>query len=85
VADLGKWLRSVVQGYFNYHAVPGNLASLNSFRQEVSKRWLRALRRRGQNHSMTWAQLGPIIKRWLPLPKPLHPYPDLRFDAKYLR
>ena len=24
----GKWLRSVVQGYFNYHAVPGNMASL---------------------------------------------------------
>ena len=21
---IGKWLRSVVQGYFNYHAVPGN-------------------------------------------------------------
>jgi len=85
VAELGKWLRSVVQGYFNYHAVPGNLASLNSFRQEVSKRWLRALRRRGQNHPMTWEQLAPLIKRWLPFPKPLHPYPDMRFDAKYLR
>ena len=85
VEDLGKWLRSVVQGYFNYHAVPGNLASLNSFRQEVSKRWFRALRRRGQKHPMTWAQLGPLIKRWLPLPTPLHPYPSLRFDAKYLR
>jgi RNA-directed DNA polymerase len=85
VVELGKWLRSVVQGYFNYHAVPGNLASLNSFRQEVGKRWFRALRRRGQKHPMTWAQLGPLIKRWLPLPKPLHPYPNLRFDAKYLR
>ena len=85
VAELGKWLRSVVQGYFNYHAVPGNLASLNSFRQEVSKRWLRALRRRGQNHPMTWEQLAPLIKHWLPLPKPLHPYPDMRFDAKSLR
>ena len=27
VAELGQWLRSVVQGYFNYHAVPGNLVS----------------------------------------------------------
>ena len=34
---------------------------------------------------MTWAQLGPLIKRWLPLPTPLHPYPSLRFDGKYLR
>ena len=85
VADLGKWLRSVVQGYFNYHAVPGNLASLKRFRLEVSKRWLRALRRRGQKHPMTWARLGPLIERWLPIPKILHPYPNLRFDAKYLR
>lgn len=85
VAELGQWLRSVVQGYFNYHAVPGNLASLKSFRREVSKRWLRALRRRGQKHPMTWAQFGPLIERWLPLPTPLHPYPNLRFDAKYLR
>ena len=46
VAELGKWLRSVVQGYFNYHAVPGNLASLRSFRIQVIRRWMRALRRR---------------------------------------
>jgi len=31
LAEVGKWLRSVVQGYFNYHAVPGNLASLQRF------------------------------------------------------
>ena len=85
MAELGRWLRSVLQGYYNYHAVPGNLASLNSFRQEVSKRWLRALRRRGQKHPMTWVRLKPILERWLPFPKPLHPYPTLRFDAKYLR
>jgi hypothetical protein len=35
VAELGQSLRSVVQGYFNYHAVPGNLARLNRFRQEA--------------------------------------------------
>ena len=85
VADLGRWLRSVVQGYFNYHAVPGNLASLNRFRREVSKRWLCALRRRGQQHPMIWARLRPLLERWLPIPKLLHPYPNLRFDAKYLR
>ena len=28
VAQTGQWLRSVVQGYFNYHAVPGNIDSL---------------------------------------------------------
>jgi hypothetical protein len=35
VAEIGKWLRSVVQGYFNYHAVPGNINSLQSFRAQL--------------------------------------------------
>jgi RNA-directed DNA polymerase len=85
VEELGRWLRSVVQGYFNYHAVPGNLASLKSFRLEVSKRWLRALRRRSQKSRMSWAKLTALVECWLPFPKILHPYPNLRFDAKHLR
>ncbi len=32
VSQTGEWLKSVVQGYFNYHAVPGNLDSLGVFR-----------------------------------------------------
>ena len=48
LAEVGKWLRRVLQGYFNYHAVPGNLHSLRSFRLEVRKRWLRVIRRRSQ-------------------------------------
>ncbi len=85
LAEVGRWLRSVVQGYFNYHAVPGNLASLRSFRFEVRKRWLRALRRRSQRSGMTWELLERFAAQWLPLPKILHSYPHLRFDAKYLR
>ena len=46
LAEVGKWLKRVVQGYFNYHAVPGNLASLRSFRFEIRKRWLHVIRRR---------------------------------------
>src|SRR2546429_4705921 len=85
VAELGKWLRSVVQGYFNYHAVPGNLASLRSFRLQVIRRWMRALRRRSQKSRMTWPRLVAIADRWLPKPIILHPYPNLRFDAKHPR
>jgi RNA-directed DNA polymerase len=66
VAELGKCLRSVVQGYFNYHAVPGNLASLRSFRLQVIRRWMRALRRRSQKSRMTWPRLVAIAERWLP-------------------
>jgi hypothetical protein len=85
VAELGKWLRSVVQGYFNYHAVPGNLASLRSFRLQVIRRWMRALRRRSQKSRMTWPRLVAIADRWLPKPSILHPYPNLRFDATHPR
>jgi group II intron reverse transcriptase/maturase len=38
VAQTGKWLKSVVQGYFNYHAIPGNLGSLCVFRFRVTRR-----------------------------------------------
>jgi len=85
LAEVGRWLRRVVQGYFNYHAVPGNLASLRSFRFEVRKRWLRVIRRRSQRSGMTWELFEGLLTQWLPIPKILHPYPLVRFDAKHLR
>src|SRR6202163_3924433 len=39
VAQNGKWLRSIVQGYFNYHAVPGNTDRLSAFRCRVIRLW----------------------------------------------
>jgi hypothetical protein len=74
-----------VQGYFNYHAVPGNLASLRSFRLQVIRRWMRALRRRSLKHRITWPRLVALADRWLPQAAILHPYFDLRFDAKQPR
>src|SRR5499427_6299465 len=85
LAEVGRWLRRVVQGYFNYHAVPGNLASLRSFRLEVRKRWLHVIRRRSQRSRMTWELLEGFATQWLPVPKILHPFTHLRFDAKHLR
>ena len=32
VAQVGRWLKRVVQGYFNYRAVPDNLRRLQGFR-----------------------------------------------------
>src|SRR2546430_11120251 len=34
IAVTGKWLRSVVRGYFQYHAVPGNFAALKTVARE---------------------------------------------------
>jgi RNA-directed DNA polymerase len=39
VPEVGAWLRRVVQGYFNYHAVPCNLSRLRSFRTQVIRHW----------------------------------------------
>ena len=85
VAEVGRWLRSVVQGYFNYHAVPGNLDSLKAFRHQIIWRWYRALRRRSQRSRMTWARFRPLLIRWIPTARILHPHPNVRFDVMHPR
>lgn len=85
VVQLGPWLRSVVQGWLNYHAVPGNMDSLNAFRSQVLRLWFRALRRRGQRRPMTWARFLLLVRRWIPSARILHPHPNVRFDATHPR
>jgi transposase len=50
---------------------------------EVTRYWLRALRRRGQHHRLPWKRFRRHVDRWIPHPQILHPYPDVRFDAKH--
>ena len=52
--DIGKWLGSVVRGYFRYHAAPRNEERLNAFRHEVLHMWLWQLRRRSQRNRWSW-------------------------------
>jgi RNA-directed DNA polymerase len=85
VAQTGQWLRSVAQGYFNYHAVPGNADSLSAFRYRVTRLWRTMLIHRGQKHHLTWARMRRLADRWLPQPRVLHPYPRVRFDATHPR
>jgi len=85
VPQLGRWLRSVVQGWFNYHAVPGNMDRLNVFRSQVLRHWFRALRRRSQRRPMTWARFLRLVSRWIPSARILHPHPNVRFDATHPR
>jgi hypothetical protein len=79
------WLGRVVRGYFAYHAVPGNIASLAAFREQAVRHWLRALRRRGQKGRMNWERFRELIAFFIPRPKIEHPYPNERFDAKHPR
>jgi len=79
VIEVGRWLRSVVQGWFNYHAVPGNINSLDEFRTEVERLWLHTLRRRSQKgRKWTWGRMNRWSRKWLPKAHILHPYPSQR-------
>jgi len=69
IHEQGRWLRGVVQGFFNYHAVPFNRAVLETFHKEVLRSWLFALRRRSQRHGMNWERFGKIADRWIPKPR----------------
>jgi RNA-directed DNA polymerase len=78
----GKWIGAVVRGYFAYHAVPTNMRSMRSFRVEVTRYWLHALRRRSQRTRMTWERMRRVSNQWIPSARVLHPYPWERFEAR---
>lgn len=78
ISKMGAWLRDVVQGHFNYYAVPLNYASLSAFRYAVAGLWFHALRRRSQRSRMTWPRMWRITDRWLPAPRITHAFPDQR-------
>jgi RNA-directed DNA polymerase len=84
VAQVGGWLRSVLNGYYQYHAIPGNLSVLSRFRRQVARYWYHALGQRSQRRP-TWEKLGKLFDHWLPVPHVVHAYPDARFDASRLR
>jgi group II intron reverse transcriptase/maturase len=81
----GAWLRQVVTGFFAYHAVPTNGPALSAFRYRVITFWHKALRRRSQKDTMTWARMTKLANDWLPKPRILHPWPSERFAVKHPR
>jgi hypothetical protein len=85
ILEQGGWLRQVVTGFFNYHAVPTNARALESFRYHVTDLWRRSLRRRSQwtdslGHGLqSWLMTGSLNQRIL------HPWPSVRFAVKHPR
>jgi RNA-directed DNA polymerase len=78
VAEVGRWLKSVVEGHYRYYGVHGNLPALSRFRFEVTQLWYRTLRRRSQKTTVTWPSMHRLELLWLPLPRVTHSYPDQR-------
>ena len=82
-SQVGVWLRSVVTGYYQYHAVPGNIDQLRLFRKRVNRLWHDVLVRRSQRARKKWEKFAPVFDRWIPTPRVLHPYPHARFYATH--
>jgi RNA-directed DNA polymerase len=78
-----KWLKSVVLGYYQYHAVPRNEYRMKTFRYEVLRMWLWTLRRRSQRSRWTWERFEEKLGILIPQVEILHPYPDVRFALSH--
>ena len=81
--EVGAWLRKVVLGYYQYHAVPGNSTQLRIFSRRVCWLWRSVLVRRSQRARVGWDRLYPLLSRWIPRPRTLHPYPAARFAVTH--
>ena len=85
IPEQGRWLASVVRGHMAYYAVPGNYEAVAAFCDQVTRYWLKALRRRSQKTRVDWTRMVRIRKRWLPSVRVMHPFPEARFAATHPR
>lgn len=81
VSEVGKWLKTVVDGHNRYYGVPTNLRALRTFRFEVVRHWHWTLNRRSQVPSVNWDRMKRYANRWIPVAKIHHPYPLQRFGV----
>ena len=82
IPGQGHWLASVLRGHYNYYAVPGNSQAVDAFRDQVTRHWHKALRRRSQRQRLNWERMHRLAQRWLPPAKITHPWPEARFDVR---
>ena len=82
IPEQGQWLASVLRGHYAYYAVPGNSDAVNDLRFQAIGLWRKRLRRRSQRARMNWARMTRIANRWLPRPRVMHPFPEVRFAAR---
>jgi RNA-directed DNA polymerase len=83
VPEQGKWLASVVRGHQAYYAVPGNTKANSAFRYHVTVLWQRSLSRRSQKDKVDWDRMRRTAGYYLPPIKTRHPWPEVRFAARY--
>jgi len=81
IPEQDKYVRAVVRGHRNYYAVPWNRPAVKAFARQVEEAWRRSLRRRSQNHRITYARMQRYVARWFPPIRIMHPYPSERFGV----
>ena len=86
VKETGEWLNSVIRGFQNYYAVPGNMNLVKSFYDQTTRAWLHTLRRRSQKgRNFTWNRFEKLIRWLIPRVRIVHPFPSQRFQRYYPR
>jgi RNA-directed DNA polymerase len=81
IPSVGRWLRSVLQGHFQYYGVPRNQRKLAAFKYHVYCLWFKTLRRRSQRHRITGGRMNRLAAKWLPPVRNYHPYPEQRLHV----
>lgn len=85
VNEVGKWLKTVIEGHFRYFGVSGNCKAMGQYRFSLVKRWRFVLSRRSEKGYMTWEAMRPLIDRWIPPPRIYHAHPLERIGCLHLR
>ena len=83
--ETGKWLGTVLAGWYNYYAVPTSHLYLRRFEHRLKREWMATLRRRSQKDRYPWERLDRLCKALWPPVRVLHPWPTERFAVKYQR
>jgi hypothetical protein len=60
----------------------GRNPQLGRFRWRLARLWRYVLHRRSQKSRVTRNEIGRVLDRWIPAPRTLHPYPNVRLDAR---
>ena len=82
IPEVGRWLRTVLLGWYGYYAVPLTYGTLESFRRGVIRLWRQTLRLRSDKDRTTWERMDRLSAQWLPRPRVVHPYPEQRLRVK---
>jgi hypothetical protein len=83
---LEEWFASKVlhaMACYSRSTVGDNTTQPRIFQRRVNWMWRSVLIRRSQRAQVRWERLTPLLNRWVPQPRVLHPYPEARFYATH--